>query len=303
MSVQHTSVADKVLEIYADIVKTQMVVIPQNELDGKQKLKQKELLESITLNIVQAAFNEMIQNLIRGFNYQYMDNPRPELATVLEIIGNSQASFKIKERFDEMLQDELVIFRQKEERAISRMQRVKEKLGGNSNGTLKLEASKTRQTSLRKASVDHEPDVIQKSINAEMELLTHKITTELTSEERLERIKEFLVAQKGSDFVASFADSELLAFPLWAMIGLESSDLEYPQEGFKVDNLNGRKFSPAVLECIQGIRFNKNREERIKSELLTPTVLRDETPRFVLTTLLQINSGTIRQLSSNGDLH
>ena len=117
-----------------------------------------------------------------------------------------------------------------------------------------------------------------------------------------EKIKEFLEAEKDAEFAKGFADAELLAFPLWAILDLQPTDLEKLQEGFQVGNLPNRKFSVKVLEVIKGVRFNKNPQERIKSELITPDAVKGEMPKQLLGSILQVSQSVLQDLHSSGDI-
>jgi len=306
---QHTVISDTFSSLFEDIYK-KYIETKNNVQDDRQSRevavkerrvkKLEEFIASLTSNLAQEAITEVIKNLIQNSGYQYIDNSRPDIKTILNSVIASKKSFNIEERLEGIFDKELVKFKKKELENALRLERRMER-----SASYEQKGNGFVMPTLKKASIDEPKKVeVEKIVKIESEITEIQPADSTpqaifdVNQKRLAKIKDILEIEKGIDFTKGFADAELLAFPMWAIIELEAEDLEDLREGFQVDGFSNRKFSLGVLDYISTVRFNKNEEERIKSQLLTAKVIKKETQKYVLTSILQASRQTMEKLYS-----
>ena len=319
--------------LFGDIYKKFIEMSPEealqkerkSEIDERREERKRSILESVTKKVTEAVLDEMIHNIIVASQYEYIDKDRPDMPTILDTIQNSCNPLNIKKAFEKIFNEEIAAIKVKEEKnalAFEKREEKKERVEGaevkehklKSLGLGQQEKKGTEEINpfgkpLKKVEkIEKNQVLLSKTAQAESELAqiqptgTTEVLKKQADQKRLEKIKEFLEAEKGAEFAKGFADAELLAFPLWAILDLVPADLEKLAEGFKVENHEHRKFSLKVLELIRGIRFNKNESVRISCQLLTAKVVKGETPKQILGSILQVQPGIINQLIGDNDL-
>jgi hypothetical protein len=89
---------------------------------------------------------------------------------------------------------------------------------------------------------------------------------EVIKAERLQKIKDFLALKKTVGFTKGFTDEELLAFPVYVLLLLDSGSALNLNDGYPTRDHGNRKFSTAVLERLYNKRFHT--DSSVRSDFL-----------------------------------